>query len=193
MDSPVLVTIDLQRDFYHEDGTYAQHDRPLAPIRDTIEILKPIVRSYPSVLRIRSVYRPGQFEDMPELCRPGGDGIRWHPELAYGPLLTKRVHSGLKPLRQFFSNRPPLVLAGVCTHRCVRATFRALREDNWPVKILENGVASCGFRRPQHRQWVNRWRRNDQLVQTSELMTPSDSGNINPQSRRFLLEHERTA
>lgn len=174
MDSPVLVTIDLQHDFYHPEGTYGQHDRPLEPIQHLIRNLSSVVSRYPSVLRIQSIYRQGQFEDMPELCLPESEGAKWHPELRKGPLLTKHQHSGFRPLNEFFESPVPVVLAGVCTHRCVKATLDELIERGWTARILDDGVAACGLRQPKHERCMERWKQRGLTIEPSELFEETD-------------------
>lgn len=166
MNSPVLVVIDLQRDFYHPAGSYGRTNRPLEPIQQVVEFLGPLMRQFQDVLRVQSIYRVGQFSDMPELCLPESEGRSWHPDLRVGPLLTKHKHSAVEPLQHFFDSRPELLLAGVCTHRCVRRTLRDLQDRQWPVKILKEGVASCGKRYKQHKECLSRWH-SEGLVKTA--------------------------
>lgn len=174
MESPVLVTIDLQHDFYHPEGSYGQRNRPLEPIRAVTQFLQPIISRHHSVLRIQSLYSEGQFSDMPNLCLSDTQGARWHPELRKGPLLTKHEHSGFPALREFFETSVPVVLAGVCTHRCVKATLNDLIKRGWSARILDGGVASCGLRQPKHERCMERWRRRGLTIQPYELFDDTD-------------------
>lgn len=169
MGLPTLVLIDLQKDFYSPGGAYARAGRPLYPIQSIIEDLIPFAESYPRVVRMRSIYRKHQFSDMPRLCLENAMGSRWHPDLAKGPLLTKRTHSGFSILKKHFHEPTPIVLGGVCTHRCVRETFRQARAHGWEVSILEDGVASCGKRWSRHKNCLRRWRRKNQTIQMAQL------------------------
>ncbi|MFB6357085.1 MAG: cysteine hydrolase family protein, partial [bacterium] len=159
-----LVLIDIQRDFYHPEGSYGRAGRPLEPIQQTISHLKNVVDPKTPVIRVQSVYKPGQFEDMPHLCKDPDDGGRWHPDLTMGDLLTKEDHSGFPALKRYFTSKVPLILAGVCTHRCVQATLRDLVENGWNVSVYRHGVSSCGLRHEQHEQCLRKWDRRGLLL-----------------------------
>lgn len=175
---PWLVLIDLQRDFYHPSGAYGQAGRPLEPIQEMIRRLTPLVADYPRVLRVKSCYHPGQWPAMPDLCVDPEAGGRWHPELEFGPSLIKTKQSGADSIRSHFQNQPrPLVLAGVCTHRCVRATLEELQAADWPTKVLAGGVAACGRRQPEHQEWLTRWKRRNLITRLEHSVDlPSQKG-----------------
>jgi len=167
---PYLVLIDLQKDFYHQRGTYARHGRPLAPIQTMLKELIETSTGCQRVVRIRSSYLPGQFDDMPELCLGGSFGEQWHPDLDNGPLLCKHNHSGFPALKSYFERPTPIVLSGVCTHRCVKATLEDLVKHNWPVKVYERGVASCGKRQQEHQSCLKKWREQNLVVNNLEMV-----------------------
>lgn len=164
MSLPTLVLIDLQKDFYHPRGAYGRANRPLEPIHSMLKKLPDVVSGYPEVIRIKSTYRKNQFPDMPRLCLPGSFGEQWHPDFKYGPLLTKNTHSGFSALKTYFKKPRPLILAGLCTHRCVKSTLNELLSNNWPAKIFAPGVASCGKRNPLHQKCIRNWKKNNLIV-----------------------------
>lgn len=175
MGIPTLVLIDLQKDFYAPTGSYARAGRPLAPIRRMIARLIPFCQNYPHIVRIRSLYRKNQFQDMPELCIPGKQGTLWHPQLRMGKLLTKTQHSGFSCLEASLPSTTPLVLAGVCTHRCIRKTLEDALVRDWNARVLEEGIASCGKRWQRHRQWLKRWENHNRSVAMETLLRKSSN------------------
>lgn len=154
-----LVLIDCQRDFYHPEGAYGRHGRPLGPLQETMGYLSRLVErlSFP-VIGLRSHYQPNQFVDMPRLCRAGQWGSSWHPEIPVDRLLTKHQHSGAGELASELPPGEQVYLGGVCTHRCVRKTLRDLvANTDLRPKVLPNGVGSCGLRRERHKSCLARW------------------------------------
>ena len=183
---PWLVLIDLQRDFYHPQGTYGQAGRPLEPINSAISNLIPLVKKYPRVLRVKSHYQPRQWPDMPGLCADPEAGGRWHPQLEVGPLVVKRKQSAFSAISSFFNQQPrPLLLAGVCTHRCVKATLEDLLAAGWPAKVLESGVASCGYRQEEHEECLAEWKEMN-LVKTVSCSSFLVAG-FNPNFKESML------
>ncbi len=163
---PFLVLIDLQKDFYHSSGAYGQAGRPLQPLQETVGYWKKRFREYPYVLRIRSHYKPLQWPDMPGLCANPLGGGRWQPEINRGLLLTKNQQSGFSILERVLPARYPVLLGGVCTHRCIKSTVEDLEGANWPFKVVKKGVGSCGRRQAEHKKCLRDWRKKGLLVQS---------------------------
>ena len=165
MSVPWLVLIDLQFDFYHPGGVYGRTGRPLAPFQKTLSYLKTRAIKYPRVLRVGSIYSTDQWSDMPGLCTTP-KGCSWCPELRRGRLIIKRQQSCHTVLQEHFKRPVPVVIGGFCTHRCVRSTVHKLISMNWPVKVLEPGVASCGHRQSEHENCLRTWRQQGSLIET---------------------------
>ncbi len=165
MSLPWVVLIDLQFDFYHPAGIYARAGRPIFPFQSALSYLCRKLLGYPKILRIASNYDPHRWTDMPGLCSTPVGSI-WYPHLAAGKKLIKQQQTGYFVLKQFFTEPRPLLLAGFCTHRCVNATLHDLLENNWPVKLLPQGVAACGKRQDEHASCLHSWARRGLLEET---------------------------
>ena len=158
--------IDVQFDFYHPLGIYGRAARPTAPFREAVSQLKQLTSNFSRVIRIGSTYSPEQWPDMPNLCATPR-GRRWHPELCCGPLLFKSTQSAYPQIEDYFTSRSKLVLAGFCTHRCVKSTLEDLLAAGWQAAVVASGVASCGLRRQQHFNCLKKWQEENLIFNKS--------------------------
>jgi ureidoacrylate peracid hydrolase len=154
----VLVAIDLQRDFLHEDGWYARSGVDISHMRRAIEptlaLLEEARRQSVPIVWTRHGYKDGTdggpFMDLRPFLRDGGlrQGT-WGYELLEDFVVEPddwQVHKSR--LSAFFNTNLELVLraldaetvlfAGVLTNQCVAATSKdAMFRDFKPIVVAE--------------------------------------------------------
>lgn len=150
---PALVLVDVQRDFLERADLAPTADELVAALAGLLAEARS--RGWP-VFHVHTRVRPDANDAMPHwrapgrlLCVEGGDGALPPAELTPGPgeaVVVKRFYSGFEDggladgLRA--AGADTVVVGGVHTHACVRATITDAYAAGFQVFLPTDGVAS---------------------------------------------------
>jgi ureidoacrylate peracid hydrolase len=158
-----LVVVDVQNDFCHDEGAFAQMGRPVKPIREMVPRLQKLIDAARSagVPVIFLAYTQNDATESDVLleqrargraslpyCREGTFGVELY-ELAPKPgepVIPKRRYSGFVGteldviLRS--TSRRTLVMTGIATNGCVEATARGGFMHDYYI-VLVDDCCSC--------------------------------------------------
>jgi nicotinamidase-related amidase len=152
MKKPVLVVIDMLRDFL-EDWEPDRRDRLVCSINKLVAVMRSL--SYP-VIWIRQEFEPDLRDAFPEMRAKGiritikgTQGCEILPELALVPsdlVIVKKRYSafyGTTLDETLVRLRPDaIILAGINTHACIRTTAIDAYQRDWPVVLAEDCIDS---------------------------------------------------
>jgi alpha-ketoglutaric semialdehyde dehydrogenase len=183
--SPVLLLIDLQRDFLEGDGPLQPHAGLL--VRRAAALLEGFRRRQLPVLHLWTTVRPGEPHrfahwrgDRPPRCVAGSAGHETPAPLrpipgegivhkrGYNPFAEGDLEARLSRL-----GSGAVVLAGVHLHACVRTAAVECLERGYAVSLAEDAV---GTNDPIHGAAVQRWLsdRGAAFLTVADLLDSSD-------------------
>jgi ureidoacrylate peracid hydrolase len=157
----VLVVVDVQNDYCHEDGVFGRAGRDLGPIQAAVERLLGLVetarRARVPVIWVRTqhdrwtdsaMWLGRQVRAAGAICATGSWGAELY-RVAPAPdecVVVKHRYSAFVgtrlPVVLRALGRPTLVLAGVTTNVCVESTARDAFMRDWAVVLVEDCAAA---------------------------------------------------
>jgi nicotinamidase-related amidase len=152
MEKPVLIVIDMLRDFL-ENWNAGRRERLVHSINELIDVIR---SSSHSVIWIRQEFEPDLRDAFPEMRAKGiritikgTQGCEILPELALAPedvVIVKKRYSGFyrTVLDDVLARLAPdaIILAGINTHACIRTTAIDAYQRDWPVILAADCVDS---------------------------------------------------
>ena len=188
---PALLLVDVQNDYLVRPGLHPEADRLIAEIGTLLGAFR--AASLP-VIHVRTLIAEDGADSMPHWqrqgirqCVRGTPGAMPPQSLAAAAgeeVVDKRFFSGFETgrldelLRALGADT--LVVAGLYTHGCVRATVTDAYQKGYAVVVAADGIASAD---PQHalasRQWLEgraaQFLANDAILQAIGLAPPPAS------------------
>ena len=167
-DNSALIVVDLQKDFCASEQGCAYFERQLIENRDGLTPIQKMIDNYLMpfidkarksnlhIVYIQSIYKEGQFQDMPKLCLEGTRGwelYKVNPD-SQGQreiVIHKDAHNPFNNgngLENFLNenNINTLLISGVTTDNCVSATtYVSLGRGYRPI-VLADCVATAGYK-----------------------------------------------
>ncbi len=176
-----LLLVDVQNDFLERVGLVPESARLIAQIASLLARFRE--RGWP-VFHIQTLVKPDGSDRMPHwksqghwACVEGTHGALPPPSLAPSgdeSVIRKRSFSGFESgeLHRALESRgvAAVVLAGLYTHACIRATAMDAYARGCAVRIAEDAVAST---EPTHAQLSRQWmdRRGMRFMSSAEILT----------------------
>jgi ureidoacrylate peracid hydrolase len=173
IDTPInaLLVVDIQKDFCHPGFACGRTGRDLSPIQSMVaERLLPFLQQTRAArlltIYLAAHYPAGKFaaDGLAELCVAGSPGaelylIQPDPHSSCERIVYKseldaftnpELHSCLaqEGIRQ-------ILVAGVATDRCVRATALGARSKGYETIVLSDLVAAATHRRREHNETLD--------------------------------------
>jgi nicotinamidase-related amidase len=152
MEKPVLIVIDMLRDFL---SGWEQDRKEI--LFQSINELVDIMRSFSlPVLWVRQEFEPDLRDALPEMRAKGiritikgTPGCEIVSELAVAPsdtVIVKKRYSAFfgTTLDEMLTRLEPdaIILAGINTHACIRTTAIDAYQRDWPVILAADGIDS---------------------------------------------------
>ena len=152
MQKPVLLVIDMLNDFL-EKWNSLQRDELLRAINELVQIMRKASRP---VIWVRQEFEPDLSDAFPEMKAKGirvaikdTTGSQIDPRLDVDPsdtVIVKKRYSAFfgTHLDEVLARLQPdcLVLAGINTHACIRATAIDAYQRDWPLILATDCVDS---------------------------------------------------
>lgn len=158
---PVLVLVDLQKDFCKPGFAFDIPDRDLADIPSTLEATSEFLERYratgrsPVLVRteheVENTSKPwiDKYDEEPMPCEVGTEGAEFVPELdaqESDVVVTKHRYSGFHgtPLDTYLRSNDitHLLVGGANTNVCVASTVHGAFNRDYQVTILEDCTAT---------------------------------------------------
>lgn len=157
---PVLILVDMQRDFCHPDGAHGQTSDMADPQRAVDaagEFLKRYRRSGRTPIFVRTLHGEAstsprwerKYENRPTPCLPGTTGAEFMPQIDVresDTVVTKHRYSGFHGTNLDLILRSnevsEVLIGGVAANICVESTARAAFDHDYDVTVLRDCVGS---------------------------------------------------
>ena len=152
MNKPVLIVIDMLRDFL-ESWEPARKERLVHSINELVGVMRSFMHP---VVWVRQEFEPNLRDAFPEMRAKGiritiegTPGCEILPELAVDPsdiVIVKKRYSAFygTPLDEILARLRPdsIILAGINTHACIRTTAIDAYQRDWPVIVAADCIDS---------------------------------------------------
>jgi nicotinamidase-related amidase len=152
MNKPVLIVIDMLRDFL-ESWEPARKERLVHSINELVGAMR---SSKHPIVWVRQEFEPDLRDAFPEMRAKGiritiegTPGCEILPELAVDPsdiVIVKKRYSAFygTPLDEILARLRPdsIILAGINTHACIRTTAIDAYQRDWPVIVAADCIDS---------------------------------------------------
>jgi nicotinamidase-related amidase len=152
MKKPVLIVVDMLRDFF-EGWELGRQERLVRSINEVVDLMRSFSRP---VIWIRQEFEPDLRDAFPEMRSKGisitikgTQGCQILPELAVAPsdiVIVKKRYSAFyrTTLDDTLAGLLPdaIILAGINTHACIRTTAIDAYQRDWPVILATDCIDS---------------------------------------------------